>query len=293
MEVKDKVKQRRNEKIKSLKEAARRVSPAEPLLRERTPITRNENPELTYSRPEWTRQMEDPEYAWYHKMKNDPVLSGGADVNEERWKEWLETPSRKQIWVKLAITVILFGMVWSLFRIDRPWAAKGREFVSASLTESFDFQAVSAWYEQRFGGSPSFIPSFRDRSGEEAVKASTNKRTYFSPVKGNIVSGFDVSHSVIRVQTKPDVPVYAMDTGQVIFAGQREETGYTVMIRHPNGYQSIYGFVSEARVEVNDWMKGGEAIGKVSKETEAAGILYFGVLKDGLYINPTDVISFD
>ncbi|MNI68589.1 AmiB activator [compost metagenome] len=87
--------------------------------------------------------------------------------------------------------------------------------------------------------------------------------------------------------------MYAFDTGQVIFAGLKDELGFTVIIRHPGGIDTIYGQISDNQVEVNDWIKGGEFIGKASNVTGSKGSLFFGVSRDGRSINPTDVISFD
>ncbi|MNG25784.1 Stage IV sporulation protein FA [compost metagenome] len=84
-----------------------------------------------------------------------------------------------------------------------------------------------------------------------------------------------------------------MDTGQVIFSGQATDTGLTIMIRHPGGLESLYGGLSEASVAVGDWMKVGEPIGKAAAKDPAKGTLYFSVMKEGVAINPADVISFD
>jgi stage IV sporulation protein FA len=241
--------------------------------------------------PEWTRKMEDPEFAWRQRYKQDRSLNGsGSDMQE---KNGLYPPSLKTIWIKLLLSALIFAVIWGMFHIKLPWADKGRQLVVASLTQTMDVQAVAAWYAKKFGDSPSFIPSFRNRDGNPAVKASTEKRTYFIPVQGKIREPFDSSHSGIVLQTQADAPVYALDTGQVIFAGTKEDTGFTVIIRHPLGLQSMYGRLSESRVEVNDWIKGGEPIGKVSMEEASAGSLYFALIKEGRFINPRDVIPFD
>ena len=65
------------------------------------------------------------------------------------------------------------------------------------------------------------------------------------------------------------------------------------MIRHPGGLESLYGGLSEASVAVGDWMKVGEPIGKASAKDPAKGTMYFSVMKEGVTINPSDVITFD
>jgi stage IV sporulation protein FA len=235
--------------------------------------------------------MEDPEFAWRQRYKMDPSLNGGGPDKHE--KNGLYPPSLKTIWIKLLLSALIFAVIWGMFQIKQPWADKGRQLVAASLTQTMDVQAVSAWYAKKFGDSPSFIPGFRNRDGDPAVKASAAKRTYFIPVQGKIREPFDSTHSGILLQTQADAPVYALDTGQVIFAGTKQDTGYTVIIRHPLGLQSMYGRLSESRVEVNDWIKGGEPIGKVTVEDASTGTLFFAMIKEGRFINPRDVIPFD
>lgn len=285
MEIKDKVKQRRNERLRMLREHPTGAYPSMPPSR----TFKRDEPELPYTDPEWAKKLEDPEFAWRQKFKLDTARLA-ANMDEGTARSWLNPPSGRAIWTKLMISIVLFAAVWGLFQVSSPWAEKGKLFVKSALTQSFDFQAAADWYEGRFGNTPSFIPSFRSRGGEEATSASTTKRTYFIPVHGKIVTNFESMRTGIILQTQSEAPIYALDTGQVTFAGVKDDTGYTIIIRHPGGIESIYGKLSVANVEVNDWIKGGEPIGKASKES---GIAYVAIQKDGRAINPTDVIPFD
>jgi stage IV sporulation protein FA len=292
METKDKVKQRRNERLRMLREHP--TMGAYPSRPPTSPLKRDE-PELVYTTDsERANRLADPEYAWRQKFKQDTARYA-VNMDDGSMRGWLTPPSGKTIWTKLAISVVLFAAAWGLFQLSNPWAEKGKLYVKAALTQSFDFQAAADWYEGRFGNSPSFIPSFRSKGGEEATSASTTKRTYFTPVHGKIVTSFESMHTGMILQTQSEAPVYALDTGQVIFAGFKDDTGNTIIIRHPGGIESIYGKLSVANVEVNDWIKGGEAIGKASKGsgTVGTGTAYVAIQKDGRAINPTDVITFD
>ncbi|NOV04079.1 M23 family metallopeptidase [Paenibacillus planticolens] len=298
MEVKDKVKQRRLERLRNLREAADNSSlsgspaRASRLLDHGAPS--RQQPELPlYVDADWKRRMEeDPEYAWRQKLLMDKTLNGGVDpAGGERGL--FAPPSPRKITVKLLISCVIFAALYAMFQINQPWANKGKQFVAASLTQSYDFTALSAWYTNQFGGSPSFIPSF-NRDGDEAVKVSTSKRTMFVPVKGSILKPFDGTNQLgVTLNTAEFAPVYALDTGQVVFSGMTPETGITVIIRHPGGLQSLYGGLSEASVEAGDWMKVGEPIGKASKKDPAKGTIYVAFTREGRPVNPTDVISFD
>ncbi|NQX69541.1 M23 family metallopeptidase [Paenibacillus alba] len=296
MEVKDKVKQRRLERLRNLRETPDTLKgnagPYKPArLNEQLPMLHN--PQTPpYVDMDLKRRMEDPEYAWQQKMRMDKTLHG-RDYGGDEGGGLLSPPSSRKIALKLLISGALFAAMYGMFQLNQPWALKGKQIVTASLTKSYDFTAVSAWYTTRFGGSPSFIPSF-NREGNEAVKVSTTKRTFYSPVKGSIILPFDgTNHPGVNLNTAEYAPVYALDTGQVIFSGVAVETGLTIIIRHPGGLQSLYGGLGEADVEVGDWMKVGESIGKADKKDPAKGTLYVALTRDGRPINPLDVTNFD
>ncbi|SDN56448.1 stage IV sporulation protein FA [Paenibacillus sp. yr247] len=297
MEVRDKVKQRRLERLRNLRETSETSNvsgnQARPSRFTDHALPNRQHPELPlYVDSDWKRRMEDPEYAWQQKLLMDKALNGGGHlVDGERGL--FAPPSPRKITVKLFISCVLFAALYGMFQLNQPWANKGKQLVTNSLTQSFDFSALSAWYTDQFGGSPSFIPSF-NREGDEAVKVSTTKRTLFPPAKGSIIQPYDgTSHLGVKLNTVEYAPVYALDTGQVIFSGVAEETGLTIVIRHPGGLQSLYGGLSKADVEVGDWMKVGEPIGKASKKDPTKGTLYVAVTKNGHPVNPSDVISFD
>lgn len=298
MEVKDKVKQRRLERLRNLREKSESSTVSgSPVMPSRAsdyglPARHLSDVPLYVMDPDLRRRMEDPEYAWQQKLLMDTALNGrGHSADAERGL--FTPPSPRKFAVKLFVSCVLFAALYGMFHLNQSWANKGKQFITASLTQSYDFSALSAWYTEQFGGSPSFIPSF-NREGNEAVKVSTTKRTLFSPAKGSVIKSYDgTTHLGVQLDTVEFAPVYALDTGQVIFSAVAAETGLTVMIRHPGGLQSLYGGLSEAHVEVGDWMKVGEPIGKASKKDPVKGTLYFAVTKDGHPLNPSDVISFD
>ncbi|MDR6555659.1 M23 family metallopeptidase [Paenibacillus qinlingensis] len=298
MVIKDKVKQRRLERLRHLRESSSEVSSgngsslrsspsADFLLPPHPPHPSHQRGDVPlYVDSEWKRRMEDPEYAWRQKLMMDTA-------NDDAERNLFTPPSARRIAMKLLISGVIFVSVYGLFQIDKPWANQGKLFITAALTQSYDFTAFSAWYSDKFGGAPSFIPSF-NRAGNEAVIVSTSNRTLFAPAKGTVMIRYDGTlHKGVHINTAEFAPVYAMDTGQVIFAGNAADTGLTIMIRHPGGLESLYGGLSQTSVTVGDWMKVGEPIGKASAKDPAKGTLYFSVMKEGVTINPAEVITFD
>ncbi|MFC0212590.1 peptidoglycan DD-metalloendopeptidase family protein [Paenibacillus chartarius] len=297
MDMKHNVKQRRQERLKRLHAQDRRPEagvPAPLPALGRPSLPEASAPELV---PADLRARErndlwnDPEYVWKQKMLQD---GQGSYRDAGRQPDGPERPvystSPRRFGIRLLICAALFGGVWGMFQLDDPWAQTGRRWVTAALIEPMNTEALTAWYEANFRGSTSILPSFQG-SGEESIKVnSSGHRTYFAPVKGTIADPFSDGKPGILLSTKQDAPVYAMDTGLVTFAGEKEGTGFTVVLRHPDGVETTYGWVADCKLEVNDWIKGGEAIGKASMDG-SGGTIYFAVQKEGRLVNPADVVS--
>lgn len=94
------------------------------------------------------------------------------------------------------------------------------------------------------------------------------------------------SHTGIDILAPVGTPVYAARSG-IAFKGE-VPTGYGkyVMIYHPDGYQSIYGHLSDWAVESTKYVKVGTLIGYVGKTGNAASKsiqphLHFEIRKGG------------
>lgn len=203
-------------------------------------------------------------------------------------------PSRSQIWVKLILSAILFGLVWGIFHIDQPWADKGKQFVAQALTKDMEYQSLAAWYRSKFDGAPSFLPAFGIHKKEEAAKVDGRPVRYYTPVKGTLISSFTPSRQGVYVETATDAKAAAMDAGRILFAGSRDDTGYTVVLQHAGGFRTEYGNLKPAKWQESDWIKAGDVIGTVEEDPGTGkGRFYFAVMKDQRYVNPSDVVSFD
>lgn len=295
METRQSVRERRLKKIRQLQEGTRRAaatteaSPAPvrlPLVYDRE--TRPDGGEEPYG-------MLDPEAEWNRKWRldldtYDRSYRKRSDLDPDQGRR----PGGGRFGRQLIVSGLLLALIWGLFQLHEPWAVKGQRLVTAYLNESFDVAAVSAWYEQRFGGAPSFLPALHPSGQQEATKVNAASRHYFAPVQGKVIAAMTPGQSGVLIQAKPGVPVAAMATGWVVFAGKREDTGFTVVLRHTDGMESTYGHLEQGAVKENDWVKGGETVGTLPRSSEAtAGTLFFAVAQNGRTLNPTDVVPFE
>jgi stage IV sporulation protein FA len=204
-------------------------------------------------------------------------------------------PALRGMLLKFIMAGLLFLFVWGMFRVDMPWAKQGQQMVRTALTQEIAYKSVSAWYERNFSGAPSFIPSFRTPAGQVAERVDApGLKSFSTPVMGKIITPFSSIHPAITLQTQANALIRAIETGRVIFAGLREETGYTIVIQHSGGFQSTYGMLQPAQWARNDWITIGEVVGKAATpQGQTKGNIVLALMKDAEYINPTDVISFE
>ena len=114
------------------------------------------------------------------------------------------------------------------------------------------------------------------------------------PVYSNYLSGFDFTsyHLGIDIAAGDGTPVYASDSGTVIYAGWNS-SGYGNMIEidHNNGYQTLYAHLSQVYVSCGSNVYQGTMIaasGSTGKSTGAH--LHFEIRFNGGFVNPWSVL---
>ena len=89
--------------------------------------------------------------------------------------------------------------------------------------------------------------------------------------------------------------IKAILTGKVIFADWTPTTGNVIIIRHNNGFISVYKHAASLTKSQGDAVRTGEVIALAgSTGQESTGIhLHFELWKDGYPIDPTVFINFE
>jgi stage IV sporulation protein FA len=241
-------------------------------------------------------RLDDPEYVWKMEEKRRwASLMQLPDRQKEEGPSGGKPPAFISFRAKAGISALLFGLVWGMFQIDHPYAEKGRLWVTQALTIEADFGKWASYYAQSFSGAPSFLPAFLHRDGTEARKANAPAvRKLYIPAHGKIEETESGGALGITLRTRPDAKVAALDTGRVVDIRTGTERGTVVVLQHADGLESIYGWLKETSVKKYDWLLGGETFASVSTDpANGTGKLYIAVRKNGQYVAPTDVISFD
>ncbi|PWA06948.1 M23 family metallopeptidase [Flavobacterium psychrotolerans] len=119
----------------------------------------------------------------------------------------------------------------------------------------------------------------------------------FAPVKGDITAKFSLKnkHFAVDVALAKDTPIKAILNGTIIFSDWTPSTGNVLILRHNNGFISVYKDVASLTKYQGDVVKTGEVIALAgSTGQESTGIhLHFELWKDGYPIDPTQFIEFE
>jgi len=102
------------------------------------------------------------------------------------------------------------------------------------------------------------------------------------------------AHLGVDFGARKGTPIMAAGSGRVIFAGRKGGYGKTIIIRHQDGYKTLYAHLSKFRkgIRRGKYVKQGQIIGYVGNTGLSTGPhLHFGLYKNNRPINPLKVVK--
>jgi len=121
------------------------------------------------------------------------------------------------------------------------------------------------------------------------------------PVSGEIIStlgwrenpfgsGYEY-HTGVDIKASYGDPVYATAEGIVEYADWFSDYGKTVIIKHPSGYETLYGHLSKIKVRNGEKVEAGEIIGYIGSTGRSLGPhLHYEVHLGSKYLDPLKFI---
>jgi stage IV sporulation protein FA len=201
--------------------------------------------------------------------------------SHQSWQEWRIQPTRNRFLSKCLISACLYGLIWTTFQLDEfSYAQKVQQVITATMNNSFDYEAMNRWYQEHIGHIPTLLPSFeRTINDYEEIK-------YTLPVVGEYEKLTINQVGIMDIRTATDDTVISIGRGLVQNVAKLRNNGMTVNVLYSNGIMAIYAGLVSVSVEKNDWLEAGTVIGHTDN-------LYFALKKGNQYVNPRDVIPFD
>ena len=128
--------------------------------------------------------------------------------------------------------------------------------------KNISFAQINNWYQSKFG-SP--LP-FGEYFSETSIPVFNEMITYSESSKYKDGVSLKVGYSYL---------IPALDNGIVIFIGEKEGYGKTVIIQQENGIDVWYSNLKEINLQLYDYVKKGGLVGIVDEN------LYLVFIKDG------------
>lgn len=124
---------------------------------------------------------------------------------------------------------------------------------------------------------------------------------FILPIDGEIKVTSKYGPRRRRMHKGIDLKVYVGDTIRAAFDGkvrirnfERRGYGNYLVVRHPNGLETVYGHLSKSLVDVNDIIRAGDPIALGGNTGRSTGShLHFETRFLGQAINPADIIDFE
>jgi murein DD-endopeptidase MepM/ murein hydrolase activator NlpD len=124
------------------------------------------------------------------------------------------------------------------------------------------------------------------------IPQATGQFIWPSPYQALSGGDFREGHPGLDLSATTGSPVYAADTGLVVFAGW-SGLGYgnAVLIDHGNGFQTLYAHLSQVSMYCGAKVERGKLIGLSGDTGNSSGPhLHFEVRVPGGYLNPISVL---
>lgn len=128
------------------------------------------------------------------------------------------------------------------------------------------------------------------------------------PVQGNVIMNYSMDHTIpfatlnvwkcnpaIVIDAAEGTEVKSAAKGIITEIYEDDETGLTVKTDIGNGYNLVYGQLTDVTMKVGDKVNEGKVIGKIDKPTKYYSVegsnLYFQMYKDGETVNPMSYLE--
>ncbi len=118
--------------------------------------------------------------------------------------------------------------------------------------------------------------------------------SFYPPVSAASISDNNANTLGINLIASRNAPISSIYNGTVVDCYYNSDTGYTIIVQHPNGFLSKYSGLGETFVEKGDKVSSGKRIGLSGKKSYYGATLpiVFELWHKGTPLNPRDYFTF-
>ena len=132
-----------------------------------------------------------------------------------------------------------------------------------------------------------------DEKGKECYWISAPAYGVEQIVDGMKISTKNFGTHYVKSVELDFIKARAVADGTVVFSGETTAFGNTLVIDHGFGLLTVYGHLEELSLKVSDTVKQYDVVGNSSDSgiVMKTGQLFFGILQDGVFVNPYMLIN--
>lgn len=196
-------------------------------------------------------------------------------LQKKRLQQFKTKESKKPLSITKYITKVLLVTVLTLLTMItlKSNTSLKTKFYKEVFTKNFSFAKVNQLYQNYFG-SP--IP-FQDLIKKPVTTVFQESLTYQDE---------SLYQDGVKLTVGENYLVPNRESGMVVFIGEKEGYGKTVIIQGMSGVDTWYGNLNEVNVKLYDYVGEGDLIGEVKDN-----ILYMVFQKEGKNLNYKDYIK--
>ena len=178
---------------------------------------------------------------------------------------------KKDIKILLSKTLILIIIFLLSSILIKKYPESKLTIKTKVYEESFKFTKLKNIYEKHFGNILSLDKIIKEEQPVFSEKISyTNKQKYQDGVELTVNSNYLVP---------------SIESGIVVFIGEKENYGKTIVIEQTNGIDVFYSNIEPVNINIYDYVEKGELLGETKTNK-----LYLIFQKDGEILNYKDYV---
>ncbi len=162
--------------------------------------------------------------------------------------------------IKFLILVVVTLILLIILKTNKSFRSV---FYKNIYEKHFSFVSINNYYQKLFGNPIPFSDFFTD----------SDKTVFSEKIKYDAVTKYYDGYS-FTVNNNLLVPV--IETGMVIFIGEKENLGNTIIIEQIDGTEVWYGNITDINVKMYDYIEKGSVLGNTISDK-----LYLVFKKDG------------
>ena len=135
----------------------------------------------------------------------------------------------------------------------------------------------------------------------ENVRNRVLGQLFITPARGRLSSAYGYRndpftglrkfHNGIDIANGPGTPVVASMSGAVAAAGYNGNYGRYVILRHPDGFQTLYAHLARTHVSRGDRVRQGQQLGEMGNTGYSTGNhLHFSIFVNGAHVDPQEYL---